>query len=114
DLLERQQRVVIEETLHIPIIDVDPELVKFIRRGQFRIEPDCPRGSFPHFLSARRGEEWEGHGERFTVYDATDKFYPGDHVTPLVVPPHLQYATITLEQHQKVVRLQQLVVEFKK
>src|SRR5438309_5806412 len=111
DLLQRQKRIILEKALHIPVIDVDPELVKLIRRGQLSVQPDGSSRGFAHFLSTRRSEKWKGHGKGFAIGDPTDEVDPSDQVAPLIIPADLEHAAIALEEHQKVIGLQELVVE---
>src|SRR5262249_9558720 len=114
DLLQWQEGVVLEKALHIPVIDVDPELVKLIRGGNLSVRPDGSSRGFPLFLSTRRGEEWKGHGEGVAIGDAADEVDPGDQVPPLIVPAYLEHTAIALEEYQKVIGLQQLVIELEK
>src|SRR5215470_13479985 len=111
DLLQRQERIILQEALHIPVIDVDPELEKLVRRRQLSIQPDGSSRGFAHFLPARRGEEWKGHDKGIAIGYSTNEFDPGNHVTPLIVSPDLEHTAIALEKHQKVIGLQQLVVK---
>src|SRR5262249_38491374 len=111
DLLQRQERVVLEKALHIPIIDVDPELVKLIRGSQLSVQPDGASCSFAHFLPTRRSEKRKGHGKGFAIGYPADEVNTSDQIAPLIVPPYLEHTVIALEEHQKVIGLQQLIVE---
>src|SRR5262245_21825963 len=111
DLLQRQERVVLEKALHIPIIDVNPELVKLIWGGQLSVQPDGPRRGFAHFLSTRRSQKWKGHDKGFAIGHSTNELNSGNHIAPLIVSPDLEHAAIALEEYQKIIGLQQLVVE---
>src|SRR5215468_10357023 len=111
DLLQRQEGVVLEKALHIPVININPELVKLIWGGQLSVQPDGSSRGFAHFLSTRRGEERKGHGKSVAIGDTADEVDPGDQVLPLIVPSYLEHTAIALEEHQKVIGLQQLVVE---
>src|SRR6266481_2058650 len=43
---------------HVPIIRLNPELVKAINAGSFWIEPDRPRLSFAEFCAIGLRDEW--------------------------------------------------------
>src|SRR5215510_4244589 len=111
NLLQRQERVVLEKALHIPVIDVDPELVKLIGGGQLSVQPDGSSRGFAHFLPTRRSQKWKGHDKGFAIGYPTNELNSSNHVAPLVVSPDLEHAAIALKEHQKVIGLQQLVVE---
>jgi len=101
DLLQRQERVVLEKALHIPIIDVDPELVKLIWGGQLSVSQMAQPRFLPIFLPTRRGGGAEKSCKGFAIGDAAMRSTPGDTVAPLIVPSYLEHAAIALEEHQK-------------
>src|SRR5215831_12778691 len=111
DLLQRQESVVLEKALHIPVIDVNPELVKLIWGRQVSVQPDGSSCGFAHFLPTRCSEEGKSQGKGFAISDPADEVDPSDQVAPLIVSAYLEHAAIALEEHQKIIGLQQLVVE---
>ena len=74
-------------TCGIFIGGIQPELIKFIRRSTFRIQPNISRFGFPEFRSVGFGHERAGEGEYFPAVRAAYKFRSGSDITPLIGSP---------------------------
>jgi len=65
-------------------------------------------------VTKRRGNQGKGHGLCILGLNFADEFGAGQHVAPLVVAAHLQGTAVMLKQIQKIIALQEHVVELDK
>ena len=112
DVRPRQQREELEVGLDVAVVDVVPELVEFVRRGERRIEVDRARLRLSELRARGHGHEWRHESVRFPAFHPANEIDPRGDVAPLVTASHLDGAAPVAEQVQEVVRLQQHVAEF--
>ena len=111
NVFQRQISKQFQKPLHIGIIAVDPVLVVFIRRGQASIQPYGALFRFAHLVPQISGNQGKSNRLRVLCFNFADEFGPGQHIAPLIVPSHLQGTAVILEEIQKVVTLQDHVIE---
>ena len=68
---------------------IEPELIKFIRSGSHRIEPDIALLCLSKFTSIRFGNQGPGEGKGLSPFNAPDQFGSGNYISPLVGASHL-------------------------
>src|SRR6267378_7968951 len=79
---------------HVPIIRLNPELVKAINAGSFWIEPDRPRLSLAEFCAIGLRDQWQGEPKDRPPQLFSAKVHPGSDIAPLVAAADLQLAIL--------------------
>ena len=86
----------------------------FVGRQFLRIEPDRPPGSLSHLGAGGRRDQRGCQAEQRFPRRPPPEFHPGDDIAPLVGPADLQLAAEPARQLDKIVGLQDRIVEFQK
>lgn len=98
----------------IPVILVEPELIEFIGRGLFRVEPHGAAGSLAEFCAVCFEHEGDGQSEGFMGFICfSDEFDAVCDIAPLVGTADLQLDAAFFIKHFIVDGLEDLVREFR-
>ena len=110
-LRHRQESKDGQESRHVGVLGVDPVLVVLVRRDEFWVEPDGSFRSLAHLGPGVCGQQRVGDGIDLGALHPADQVHAGQDVAPLIVAASLECAAVRAVDVQKVVGLQQLVVE---
>ena len=95
------------------VADIEPELVEFVRRSPFRVEPYIALFSLSELGSVGFLDQGTGHCERIGLAEhPADELHAGGDVAPLVASAKLQAYALVLIKPEEVVTLEELVAEF--
>ena len=92
DFLLRQKREVFQVADHVAVVRVDPELVKSIDAGAFRVEPDGAGFGLAEFRAVGVGDERKRETESRLAQFLPDQVDAGGDIAPLVAAADLQFA----------------------
>ena len=95
----------------IGVIHVPPVLEEIVRRGLFRIQPDCAGLGLAHLFALGVQKEGNGHGAGVLPQLLPDQLRAAQHIAPLVVAAELQVAAVPLVEAEEVVALHDHVVK---
>ena len=112
DFVQGQFGEEFQEPAHIGVFGVAPVLPVIISRQHVFIQPLGAYGGLAHLGPGTRGQQRRRQPVKFGVFNAAAQFNPADDVAPLVRAAHLQRATVPPGQFQKIIGLQDHVVEF--
>src|SRR4029453_10404860 len=76
------------------VLSVQEELVKGVRRGHRRVEPDCPGFGLAELTAIRLGDQRCSHGMYPSSLDTPDELNPGSDIPPLIAATELQRAAV--------------------
>jgi hypothetical protein len=114
DLVERQFGEEAQEPADIGVFGVAPKLPVIEGAQPLRIEPDRALRGLAHLGAGGGGDERRRQSEQAPAVGTACQIDPGDDIAPLVRAAHLQLAAEAPRQLQKIVGLQNEVVEFEK
>jgi len=112
--VHRQKGKQCEEPLHILVRGVDPILVVVIGWSPFRVEPHCTSDCLPHLLPGGSQNQGRDHGERLITSNPADQIDARQDIEPLVDPADLQGAVPNSVKMQKIIGLEQRVIQLDK
>ena len=112
NLIQRQVGEQAHEAPDIGVLRVAPELPVIIGRERVGIEPHRALCGLAHLAAVRRGDERGGKAENLGAIDPAGEFDAIDDIAPLVGPAHLQATGGAARQFQKIVGLQDHIIEF--
>src|SRR6185436_16766608 len=95
----------------IPIVGVQPELIKAERRGTRRIEPDGTRFRLPELRARCRRHQRHDEPVRFLRAPLADQIDARGDVAPLIAAAQLECALETIEYLEEIARLEQQIAE---
>ena len=102
----------LHELADICIGHVSPPLPELVGCHLVGVQPDRTVNGFAHLLAIRPGYQWRRKPESLGCHDTPDQVRSRNDVPPLVRSAHLQDGVVSTVKFQKIVSLQQHVVEF--
>ena len=114
DFFFRKESEIFQVLDDIPVVLVEPELVEFVGRGLFRVEPHGTAGSLAEFRTVCFEHEGDGQTEGFVAFISfSDEFNAVCDIAPLVGAADLQLDAAFFIKHFIVDGLEDLVREFR-
>ena len=111
NLLHGKEGINGQITKGIFVADVEPKLVKMIRAGFERIQPDIPPLRFPELASVRLFGQGGRQGPGLATGHSTNQLGTGGNIPPLVRATYLNQTVVVLVKVYKVIPLHQLVTK---
>ena len=112
DLVHRKFGEKRQESCHIGVFGIAPELPEIKRGKPVLVQPDGTVGRLAHLRAGRCGDQRRGDAEDFLTVHTACQVDAADDVAPLVGSAHLQQAAIAAAQFQEVIGLKDRIVEF--
>src|SRR4029453_3622956 len=107
DFAKLEKREQLEETLHVPVVTVQPELIEVIRAGAGGIEPDVLTFALAELRPRRCCNGRVHEPVPLALLPPRDQLDAGSDVPPLVAAAHLQLAALALVEMPEIVGLDQ-------
>ena len=89
-----QKSEITQESVNVGIRRAQPELIKGVRRGSFRVQPNGARLSLTEFCAIRLGHQWQCQPEHLPAVQAASEINTACDIAPLIRAADLQAAAV--------------------